>query len=341
MGKLSTIPEKYTSSILGDLGWINTRIIHKPMADTEENLPAIELSVVVKSDTLFDRNKVGLVYSFDKFLSSDMVFMNSPNSDDTFKVSLVIPSYNTELQYYFYTEDCFLRLYKSPSLSDSIRYKVFVGKDIIKPVITHIPADYYLESTDTININATVTDNLGVDSVYIEYIVNNGPSRYLGLSAGDNDSYKTILNTRLLSITGGDSLRYRIFATDSALIPNTSVLPLTGYFETDIEDISTTLERYSTDFTGTAGSDFFNIGFSVKKPAGFSKFGLHTKHPYESPGENDQSIEYTAMLRHPLKFNESGMIINFRELVLVEPGEPGSVFGSPDFYELMLGSRRF
>jgi hypothetical protein len=336
-------PGKYTLSILGDLGWINTRIIHKQMVDIESNVSEVDLTAIIKSDTLYNRDKIGLVYSFNKFLSFDTIFMTSLNSDDSFNASVNIPSFNSELQYYFFAEDCFLRLYRSPSLFDSIRYRVYIGTDIVKPIIIHTPADFYLESVDTIRIEATVTDNLGVDSVYIEYMVNNSLPKFIGLPAGKNDSYSTILSTRLLNIIGGDSIRYRIFAVDSALVPNTSVLPETGYFVTDIEDISTTLERYSTDFTGTAAADFFNIGFSILKPTGFSKYGLHTKHPYESPGENDQSIEYTAMLRHPLKFNESGIIINFREIVLVEPGESGSVFGSPDFYDYVIveGSKDF
>jgi hypothetical protein len=42
------------------------------------------------------------------------------------------------------------------------------------------------------------------------------------------------------------------------------------------------------------------------------------------------------MLRNPVILDESGLIITFRELVLVEPGEPGSLFGSPDFYDYVV-----
>ena len=31
-------PGKLTLSILQDLGWLNTRIIHKPLGDTEKNI---------------------------------------------------------------------------------------------------------------------------------------------------------------------------------------------------------------------------------------------------------------------------------------------------------------
>jgi hypothetical protein len=343
LGEAIHNPGKITSSILGDLGWINTRIIHKPKHDTEDPLTELALVVRIKSDTLYNRNKVGVVYSFDKFTGSDTLYLTSPNSDDIFKASITIPAYNSELQYYFFTEDCFLRLYKSPSLPKYFRYRVYIGTDTVKPVITHTPVEYYLERVDSIKFAATVTDNKGVDSVYVEYRVNNGSANYIGLNIGKSNSYSTKFSAKILNINGGDSIRYRIFAIDSANVPNTAVLPKTGYYKTRIEDIESTLASYSTDFAGTSVSDFFINGFTIVKPTGFNNYGLHTKHPYESPEANGESIEYTAILRHPVKLNESGMFIRFNELVLVEPGETGSVFGSEDFYDYVVveGSKNF
>ena len=95
-------PGKYTLSILGDIGWINTRIIHKPMGDSEESLNKIDLSATIKSDTTYNHDRVGLVYSFDSFKTSDTIFMTSFNTIDFYKTSLDLPSYNTEVQYYFF-----------------------------------------------------------------------------------------------------------------------------------------------------------------------------------------------------------------------------------------------
>ncbi len=335
-------PGKLTFSILGDLGWINTRIIHKPMKDTEQNLSRVTLSATIKSDTIYNRNNVGLVFSFDNFHSSDTVRLSSPGGDNTFTTTLNIPSYNSELQYYIYAQDCFSRLYRSPSLIEFFKYKVYIGIDTVKPVITHTKTDYYLKTIDTISFKADVTDNIGVDSVYVEYKVNDSQSKFIGLKAGSNNSFSADIKAKQLSLNGGDSIRYRIFAIDSAINPNIAVLPKNGYFSTSIEDVTSTIISYSTDFTNAA-PDFFNIGFDIAKPAGFQKFGLHTKHPYESPEDNNKSINYIAMLRHPLKFNESGLIINFNEVVLVEPGESGSVYGSSDFYDYVIveGSKNF
>jgi hypothetical protein len=342
LGEAIHNPGKLTFSILGDLGWINTRIIHNPLGDTEEHLSEVKLSVTIKSDTLYDHNKVGVVYSFDNFLSSNTRLLTSPGSDDNFTTTINISSYNTDLKYYFFVEDCFLRLYKSPSLSDSIQYHLYIGIDTVKPVIKHTPIDFLLETVDSLSFKATATDNIGIDSVYVEYKKNMGQSIFIGLKAGLDGTYSNILNARALLLNGGDFIQYRIFAKDSALLPNISVLPKTGFYSIKIEDIKSTVSTYSTDFTNSA-TDFFNIGFDILKPEGFSKFGLNTKHPYVSPENNDLSINSTAILRHPLKFTQSGLLINFKEIVLVEPGETGSLFGSTDFYDYVIleGSKNF
>jgi hypothetical protein len=334
-------PGKFTFSILGDLGWINTRIIHTPMGDTESHLNQIALSTVIKSDTSYNHNKVGVVYSYNNFLTSDSLFMTSPGSNNNYNITIPVPSYNSQLQYYFFVYDAFLRTYRSPSVYKDYpglknnRYHIFIGTDTVKPVIIHTPAPYYLQTVDSVKFNALASDNLGIDSVYVEYKVNNGPSKFIRLKNVSTNSYRAVFSAKSLSLKGHDSIQYKIFAVDTAAIPNIAVLPGSGFFATHIEEISSTLPGYITDFSN-AGPDFFNVGFTVSKPTGFSKFGLNSKHPYESPEDNNKTIAYTAMLRHPLKFSESGMFFSFNELVLVEPGDAGSVFGSSSFYDYVV-----
>ncbi len=42
-------------------------------------------------------------------------------------------------------------------------------------MIKHSPLTSFLDRIDTIKIVATVTDNLGIDTVFAEYRVNDGP----------------------------------------------------------------------------------------------------------------------------------------------------------------------
>jgi len=335
LGEAIHNPGPLTFSILGDLGWINTRIVHEPPRDTEEYLPDIELSVNIVSDTSYNRNKVGIVYSLNDFATIDTIYLTSINADDSFKTTLSVSEYNTELQYYFFAEDYFKRIYRSPSLVPDFRYSIYIGEDTIKPLLSHTKADYYLEKIDTIKLEISAVDNIGMDSVYVEYKVNDGPSTFLGVSAYESGRYDAIINARKLIIDGGDSIRYRIFGVDTSLNRNTTILPESGYFSVGIEDISSVLESYNTNFTD-AENDFLNVGFDISNPLSFTGFGLHTKHPYVSPELSAPGIDYTSMLRHPLKMNGSGMLITFNEVVLVEPGEPAAPFGSDDFYDYVI-----
>ncbi len=335
LGEAIHDPGKLTISILGDLGWINTRIIHEPLKDTEEHLSEITITATIKSDTLYNHDKVALVGSFNKSATWDTVYLVSPQSDDNFTATLTIPSYETSLEYYLYVEDQFSRIYRLPSYIDKNRYSVYVGTDTVKPVIDYIPYGYYLETIDTIKFEPKVTDNIGIDTVYIEYKVNDGTLQFLGLKPDGKGNYRNALIAKTLSLTGGDYLQYRIIAIDKAATPNQKVFPAVGYHTADIENVNPVDIAYATNFTD-AYDDFLEEGITIRRPQGFTHFGLHTPHPYISPEETGDSLGYVALLRTPVKFDANGMIIGYQELVLVEPGEAGSVFGSEDFYDYVI-----
>ena len=335
-------PGKFTMSILGELGWVNTRIIHVKPKDTEEYILSLPILATVKSDTVYNHNNVRLVWSFDNFTTSNWTIMTSPLSDNNFTASVLIPSYGTNLEYYISAEDCLGRVYKSPSYTDKYHYSVYIGIDTVKPVIIHTRLTSFFEKVNSINFEAKVTDNLGVDTAFLEYIVNDGTSSYLGLIAGDNDIYRNNLYPRALALAGGDSIRYRIIAIDKAGSPNKKISPSAGWYTIKIESLNPVANNYSTSFSGASG-DFLNDGFTISKSAGFSAYGLNTPHPYASPEANGDSITYKTTLRTPLKFDANGMMLSFSEVVMVEPGETGSTFGSSDFYDYVIpeGSKDF
>jgi hypothetical protein len=328
-------PGKLTMSILGDLGWVNTRIIPEELKDTEENLTQVEFNISIVSDTIYSRDMVGVVFSFDHFLTSDTLMMSSPMSDDSFSGIIQIPSYNSKLDYYFFTSDDFVRIFRSPSLAEKAPYTLFIGTDTVKPVISHNPAEYYFERIDSIHFNANVTDNLGVDTVFIEYRVNESSPKFYGFEPLETDEYTANLDVKSEILKGGDSIVYRIIAIDEASGRNMAVSPSSGYYTIKIEALLPAIKSYSTDFSN-ADSDFFNSDFEISQPEGFSNAALHSEHPYKSPDEDYKNLEFSAVLRHPVIFDASGMIISFRELVLVEPGAEGSVYGFSDFYDYVI-----
>ena len=335
LGEAIHNPGKLTMSILGDIGWINTRIIPQRIKDTEEHISEIQINATIKSDTAYNMEMVGLVYSFNGFLTSDTLIMSSLLIKDTYTATIPIPSYNTKLDYYFFVPDDFLRLYKSPSLAEKDPYTFYIGPDTVKPVISHKPVEYYFENIDSVLFKAGVTDNLGIDTVYIEYQVNNGPVKSRGMTSVIQDEFTLNLNVKSELLKGGDIIKYRIIAKDNAAVQNVKVSPSNDYYSIRIESLLPAVTSYSTDFYN-ASAEFFNSGFEITKPSNFNTSGLHSEHPYKSPDQDYKSLDFSSVLRHPLIFDASGMSITFRELVLVEPGAEGSVFGFSDFYDYVI-----
>ncbi|HLP72817.1 MAG TPA: T9SS type A sorting domain-containing protein [Bacteroidales bacterium] len=335
LGEAIHNPGKLTLAVLGDLGWVNTRIIHRAAGDTEDAQREVTLNVSIKSDTTYNQDRVAVVFSFDSFKTSDTLYMIPSGTPHQYKTTVGIPAYNSDLQYYFFTEDIFHRVYRAPSLYDAMRFSSYIGTDTVRPIIEHAPVTYCLETTDSLKFNTLAADNIGIDSVYIEYKVNTGNSHYLSLAMKGEESYSAALDLKKLNVAGGDSVRYRIVAVDSAHNANITMLPDKDFYVLPVEKIESVVDSYSTDFSGAA-ADFFNMGFNISKPEGFTASGLHTIHPYESPETENGSIDYMALLRHPVRFSASGLLITFREIVLVEPGETGSVYGSPDFYDYVI-----
>jgi len=275
-----------------------------------------------------------LTWSFDDFKTSIQATMTSPGSDNNYTATIPVTGYGTRLDYYISAEDYFLRNYMMPS-DTAFPNSVYIGTDTVKPAIVHTPAEYYLSVIDSVRIEARATDNIQLDTVYIEYKINQGSVNSAGMTHKSGSSYEALLDAGTFALTGEDSLSYRIIAVDNAATPNTKSSPAVGFLTVNFERINSVQTSYATDFHDAAG-DFLANGFEVATPEGFSRNGLHTKHPYESPEESGDSIGYTALLRTPVRFDETGMVISFNEVVLVEPGEEGSAFGSASFYDYVI-----
>jgi len=77
-------------------------------------------------------------------------------------------------------------------------------------------------------------------------------------------------------------------------------------------------------------SDFTGNGFQIITPAGFADNAIHSNHPYS----NNQN--YTYMLTIPIVVASSNAFIAYDDIAIVEPGEPGSVFGDETFYDYVV-----
>jgi Secretion system C-terminal sorting domain len=89
------------------------------------------------------------------------------------------------------------------------------------------------------------------------------------------------------------------------------------------------LDSYENDFN-TASSDFTGYGFNEKAEADFSNRAIHSSHPYEA------NAYYQYVLKSPIRVKSTDALINFHEVVIVEPGQNGSLPGSPEFNDHVI-----
>ncbi|MBK8167555.1 MAG: hypothetical protein IPK64_16545 [bacterium] len=83
-----------------------------------------------------------------------------------------------------------------------------------------------------------------------------------------------------------------------------------------------------------SGSDFQMTLFSIQTPGGFTDPALHTTHDYTN------GAAPIAVLKTPIRIADS-TTLSYNEIAIVEPGDPGTVFGDSSFWDYVVveGSR--
>ena len=86
---------------------------------------------------------------------------------------------------------------------------------------------------------------------------------------------------------------------------------------------------YANDLDDGGNLPVVNDGWVWTTPSGFGNPAYHTPHDYA-----DGAV-YTLSLMVPIKVAEISTL-TFDEIAIVEPGEPGSVFGDSDFWDYVV-----
>ena len=96
--------------------------------------------------------------------------------------------------------------------------------------------------------------------------------------------------------------------------------------------------EYSTTFSDLVGDEFGLDRFRIGSQGGFQGRQLHTEHPYESgvAGGYDNGYSVHAQLNIPIIITDYTPSIRFKEIVLVEPGEPGTSYGDWNFWDYVI-----
>lgn len=367
-------PGPHTMAIFAEMGWKSTSISHEPLKNIL-TARKVRFEANILSDTTLVNNTAKLSYILNEGpTNSAVVLPLAKGNNGKYFVDVDLPSNAKKIEYFFTVVDNFKDTVTAPANggfgSQNYIYSFEIGqKDLYGPVIEHYQPEILLDASP-VSLVANVEDDYqeGIDTVYVEYSVNGinqapiGLKKYLPgvdnpqFSQGTSDVFAYFQENGIKNLKDGDLVKYRIIAQDKSknktILPtyyagqNTTDIPQSTYYEFLISTIKTTaVKEYSNDFENDNG-DFAKLGFNIEKSDGFGSGGLHSSHPYQNgiglldPASDVPYMSFEkneiAMLKVPIELKNTGATLTFDEVVLVEPGEEGSVYGENGFYDFVV-----
>lgn len=358
-GEVNNNPGPIVNAFFKEMGWKGSSITHQRITDSEDLTKPIAFKVKLFSDTTYLPESVKLFYGLDTTKApTTEVKLTRIGTSDEFSFTLPADGKEKVVSYYFTAQDNAGRTLATPAqapapviikianqtLTYNTPYKFKVGADTTKP-----KADFVnnISSIFTKDIKVTIPpvdaiDNLGIDTVYVEYQINGVTKPAFALKRGEiietltgstGNTFTGGFDFTTAGLVGGEKIAYRIVIIDKAKSKNRLTFPKTGFYEFEVQKIAAAVTKYSTNFESTPKEDFFLKGFGIKTPNGFLNGAIHSDHPYADGSENgypnNSSDRYTDSyfsLLKPIILRSDTANIYFDEIALVEPGESGASF---------------
>ncbi len=201
------------------------RINHVPLKDTEDNLNPYPTNCSITTNYALIPDQLQLHWNLDGGSTFTDVVL-TPLGGDDYTAEIPAQPYGTTVYYYLSAADTGGNVSTHPDGAPTELHSFYVGLDTTPPIIEHEPLGDQTPVTWPVTVSATVTDNLGVDTVTLEYLINGGPVQSAPMVLERDGVYSADFSG---SVSIGDTVEYRIVAVDSASTPNTATDPAAGY----------------------------------------------------------------------------------------------------------------
>lgn len=331
-GEANHNPGPLASGILEDIGWNQMKLMVDKPKDVESVQP---LHFTVSVESKYKLDSAGLyVYYTNNWLKKRMDSIPLTLAGNNSFTATITPAAPGNIYYYIKASDVKSRSVFSPLEAPLVADTVVIGPDTKVPQIAHTPIPYIVLPRDVLEISAIADDNLGIDTVFVEYALNGLKQNNFGLKKGQNNRFSGVFSLDPENLKDGDIIDYQIVARDASAAKNLKRLPETKAFSFKIEKIFDPVSSYVNDFN-TATSDFVLFDFKVFTENGFGNGSLHSPHPYPSPEKDNANFDFTTILKYPVILNEKAKM-SFDEIVLVEPGEVLTVYGDEEFWDYVI-----
>lgn len=353
-------PGPVVNTIFKDLGWVTTYIDHDHLDNQENISQSIPVKALIQTDGTsgysFNTNQVFLNYALNGSTSFIQLQMMPTGTADEFSATIPAPGIETVIQYNIQVTDNLNRIltnpgaYYDPGAAISQKgpvtayYSFYVGPDTEAPEIIHTPKAFVSYLDEELMIDVAIKESSELSSVQLEFIFNNEAPQISNFTFHNSEPdlfdgsttyhYRNKISFTPGQLSDGDQIKYRITATDNASNANQASNPVVDYFIVPVEGLAQSRTYYVNNFN-TPSDDFIGDDFTITQPAGFNDPALHSQHPYAEAGANGE-LNFTYQLRIPIIISDQTALMSFDEIVLIEPGEDGSVFGDRDFFDYVV-----
>ena len=229
---------------------------HSPLRDTENSAGPYSTKIIVTPGYFpIASNGVKL------FWTRDTLFIDSvicAPTGSTYEYSAAIPGNDTagNYRYYFSGEDLSGTVTHYPANVPAQYFSFYAGPDTVVPVLTFSPVYNPSKMLWPPVLQAKAKDNIGVDSVWVEYIRQRGTlAGSFPLSAINDSTFSGEFALDTSQITIGDSIFYSVNVKDKAQTGNITKLPSSGTYSFAVSKIKV--------LVGTQGTSSSSLLYNV------------------------------------------------------------------------------
>jgi hypothetical protein len=192
-------------------------ISHNPLPNTE-NLagPYVVNCVIVPAGSAIDPSKTKVMWTRGTSFTDSVSLTNT--SGNNWTANIPGNNNNAAYRYYIKTSDMMNRYVTLPGGAPANYFSFIAMPDTVKPVIVHTALPDCPKSQWPATVSASVTDNIGIDSVWVRWYKNSTATgiKHFKLNNTSGNNYSALFNSDSSQVAYGDSIFYRVFARDNS-----------------------------------------------------------------------------------------------------------------------------
>jgi subtilisin-like proprotein convertase family protein len=196
---------------------IGPSMTHTPLGNTELiSGNRVVNCTITPAGSPINPSTVKLYYSLNNpTLTSNVTMTNS--SGDNWTANLPLSGAGL-YRYYLTATDNLSRTVTYPGGAPAVTVQFIAAADTVQPVIVHTPITNTPKSTWPVSVSANVTDNIGIDSVWVRWYKNNTGLgvKLFKLPNTTGSTYSALFNSINSDVAIGDSIFYRVIAQDNS-----------------------------------------------------------------------------------------------------------------------------